>query len=438
MSPPHVRRRAQGSDSTPKHDATVTTVRKIHDAIERAQESRVTIFAFMFMAVVLAATLGWYKFNLSTNDEARLDGMAFEFRARTALNAIATNWNASMLYLQLGLVNFHIVRNCNTTRSEFEQLTNAGRYWSSAVIAAAEFVPKVVGEAERAYWEAEGKMLKSDYVFTTRNGTGALLPDPVHPVYFPVQFVMPLNDNIAAFGFDLYTNPERAAAIDSAGKTGQLTVSARLRLVQDASQYGVLVFAPFYKTPTGCSHNVNASGAQFIGLFLLVIKLESFLSESVGHLGLTDVDVYVFDKATDGTYRYLAFVSGPMEHCKETPKPTLTVAALITPQTILSASQSAPDIQAMYDIPVGSRVWTLFAVTRPHYLSARASSTPVALLVVSLLTSVSSYTLLGCIKGLKMFLISIERKREASAALNLHTTDPPSAEVICNLATSSC
>ncbi len=88
------------------------------------------------------------------------------------MSAIEANWQTSMLYLKLGLMNFYIVRNCSVTRSEFKELTDDKRSWNSKVIAAAEFVPKVVGEAERAYWEAEGKTLKSNYVFTTRNDNG--------------------------------------------------------------------------------------------------------------------------------------------------------------------------------------------------------------------------------------------------------------------------
>jgi CHASE1-domain containing sensor protein len=418
----------------------VTTGRKIHDAIERAQNNNRIKVALLLMATTITAFLAWYKFNRSRSDEARLDGLFFQASVTSALSAIEANWQTSMLYLKLGLMNFYIVRNCSVTRSEFKELTDDKRYWNSKVIAAAEFVPKVVGEAERAYWEAEGKTLKSDYVFTTRNDNGSLIPDPVHPVYFPVQFVEPLDGNAAAFGFDLYSNPERAATIDSAGKSGQLTVSARLSLVQDASQYGVLVVAPFYKTPTGCSrHGASASGAQFHGLFLLVIKLQSFLWESVGHLDITDIDVYLFEKAADGTYQYLAFVSGPGKHCMVTPTPTKTAAAKITPQTVLSASELAPDFQALYDIPVGSRTWTLFAVARPHYLSARISITPVVMLVVSLVASLWGTTLFGCITCLKKFLISIEPSARQDSAVKWHTADPgpQSAEAIYRITSSS-
>ena len=69
--------------------------------------------------------------------------------------------------------------------------------------------------------------------------------------YAPVLFLEPLNDeNRRAIGFDIYSEPRRRAAIDTALSSGEITMTAPITLIQDTTndvQSGVLVVLPTYK-----------------------------------------------------------------------------------------------------------------------------------------------------------------------------------------------
>ena len=63
------------------------------------------------------------------------------------------------------------------------------------------------------------------------------------PEYFPVFFVTPLESNEKAVGFDLASNAVRLAALCEAADTGEVRLTARIKLVQDEeSQNAFLAF----------------------------------------------------------------------------------------------------------------------------------------------------------------------------------------------------
>lgn len=70
----------------------------------------------------------------------------------------------------------------------------------------------------------------------------------VDSVTLPVTLISPLKGNEAALGFDLHSEPIRAAAIDTMRASGQTVISHVIKLVQDPKgPGGVLIFAPVHK-----------------------------------------------------------------------------------------------------------------------------------------------------------------------------------------------
>lgn len=65
---------------------------------------------------------------------------------------------------------------------------------------------------------------------------------------FPVTLITPLKGNEAALGFDLYSEPIRAQAIDTLLKTNKPSISQQIKLVQDPSgPGGMLILAPIHQ-----------------------------------------------------------------------------------------------------------------------------------------------------------------------------------------------
>ena len=76
-------------------------------------------------------------------------------------------------------------------------------------------------------------------------------PRGVRSVYGPILYLEPRTpENVGAIGYDMLSEPVRARAMLSARDTGRITMSARIRLVQDGGRDvpGLLAYAPVYRS----------------------------------------------------------------------------------------------------------------------------------------------------------------------------------------------
>ncbi|MFM7472067.1 MAG: CHASE domain-containing protein, partial [Nodosilinea sp.] len=72
------------------------------------------------------------------------------------------------------------------------------------------------------------------------------------PYHTPVTYVEPWAGNEVALGYDLNSNLIRAAAMNQARDTGQITATGGIRLVQEQrDQLGFLMFSPVYSPLPG-------------------------------------------------------------------------------------------------------------------------------------------------------------------------------------------
>lgn len=105
---------------------------------------------------------------------------------------------------------------------------------------------------------------------------GNIVPAPARDIYFVVRRITPIEGNENAYGFDIRSNPLARRAAETACKTGRLTVTEGLQLIQEAQRrIGVVFYAPVYeqgiKQPAG-----NGNPCRNItGLTASVFRLES-------------------------------------------------------------------------------------------------------------------------------------------------------------------
>ena len=76
-------------------------------------------------------------------------------------------------------------------------------------------------------------------------------PEGERPIYTSIVYLEPFNwRNQRAFGYDMYTESIRRAAMDEARDTGKTTITAKIILVQETEkdkQSGMLMFVPVYR-----------------------------------------------------------------------------------------------------------------------------------------------------------------------------------------------
>lgn len=128
------------------------------------------------------------------------------------------------------------------SRAEFSEFV-AGALEQHPGLRALEWIPIVPGE-QRAEYEAGARNDGlHDFEFKQETPELTLVPAERRPEYFPIYYMEP--PDRSALGFDVGASARRRAPVERARKTGQVTASERLRLVEDPpSVYSIAVYQP--------------------------------------------------------------------------------------------------------------------------------------------------------------------------------------------------
>jgi PAS domain S-box-containing protein len=171
------------------------------------------------------------------------------------------------------------------TRKDFRTLTShlLRRF---VAIRAVEWAPRVT-PADRNRFEVEQREEGVDFTIHDRDGNGDLVPAGDRALLYPVTYVEPVQSNEAAVGFDLASDPIRAAAITSTNRTGQVTATAPIALVQDPrDRTGILLTLSVSAGPNGA------------GVLLVVLQMDKFVEASLGPARQA-IEVRLADKQAD-------------------------------------------------------------------------------------------------------------------------------------------
>ncbi len=114
------------------------------------------------------------------------------------------------------------------------------------VIQAMEWIPRIE-ENDLREFERYNSVHIPGFTVTERSTQGELVPVSSRETYYPVQYVVPLDRNRLAVGYDIGSNQERKNMLTKALETNALTASSRVTLVQEqGDSYGILVTRPVF------------------------------------------------------------------------------------------------------------------------------------------------------------------------------------------------
>lgn len=157
-------------------------------------------------------------------------------------------------------------------RQEFETLT-AQILQRFPAIRAVEWAPQVSGAA-RSEFEAQHRQEFAQFSMLDRDENGRQVPAHDRAEHYPVTYVEPLRENEAAVGFDLTSDPIRATAIHETSRTGAVTATAPVALVQDPDNHsGTLLTLAV------------ADGAGGTGVLLFVMQMDKCVVAQLGTAG---------------------------------------------------------------------------------------------------------------------------------------------------------
>jgi diguanylate cyclase (GGDEF)-like protein len=214
----------------------------------------------------------------------------FDFRVRNAVMLITTRVHAyqQVLFSTAGLFQ----ASNNVGRNEFKIFANAQllseNYPGIQGVGYSLIVPPAQKNSHIASVRAEG--------FPNYN----LRPEGPRDLYTSIVYLEPFSDrNLRAFGFDMYSEPVRHAAMQKALDSDQAAVSDKVTLMQEAGkdvQAGFLIYLPVYRN--GRPHsNVIERRENALGWVYAPFRMNDFMSGVLGERG-NDLSIEIFDGDT--------------------------------------------------------------------------------------------------------------------------------------------
>lgn len=238
-------------------------------------------------------------------------------------------------------------------------------------IRALEWIPRV-SAAERADYEENARADGySDFRISERSSSGDMIAAAVRDEYFPVYFLEPYLGNERALGFDLGSNAARLEALRVARDTGQIAVTASIRLVQETgSQAGFLAFEPIYRTGTtpGTLEGRRSELAGFaLGVFGVGDIVSAVLIEESEPEAL---DTYLYDVSAEPGQRFLHY------------QPSGFPGAPVEPLPEDQLHEGLVHVEPLF---VGDRQWSLVFKPTPGFFSGAGEVEQWGVLCIGLL-----------------------------------------------------
>lgn len=263
-------------------------VRSLETHLQRVPElirARDLLTALVLIASLLVTYRLWTTAHNSA--EHALQG-AFDYRAREANELIRQRL---MIYEQvLRATKGLFVVSGDVSRGMFRTFVNSlgltGNYPGIEGIGYAVFVPP----AEKARHVMEVR----------REGfpNYTIWPEGEREVYTAIIYLEPFaGRNLRAFGFDMYSEPTRRAAMEKARDTGAAALSGKVTLVQEAGgeiQSGFLMYLPVYRDDTP-SNVPEQRRRNLTGWVYAPFRMGDFMQGLFDDLGV-DVDIEIYDQ----------------------------------------------------------------------------------------------------------------------------------------------
>jgi signal transduction histidine kinase/ActR/RegA family two-component response regulator len=196
----------------------------------------------------------------------------------------------------------------------------------------------------------------------------AVRPQGPRSQYSSIVFLEPFTDrNLRAFGYDMFSEEVRRAAMIQARDSGEPAVSGKVTLVQETAldvQAGVLMYLPLYKAglPTA---TVAERQAALLGFVYSPFRINDLMRGILGH-GLPNLHFELYDGETVSTAAHL-YDSQP-------------------PDTLRSVASSR--LAARRTIDLSGRKWTALFSSLPELEAGMGGDQPLLIAVGGLAVDV--------------------------------------------------
>jgi len=249
------------------------------------------------------------------------------------------------------------------TRAEFATFSRELVEKQPAILAL-EWVPLITVAAQLEHEQRTREEGHAGYEIYELDGDGRRISVRSRPEYCPVHFVEPLAPSSAALGYDLCSDPVRAAAFRQARETGRRSMTGPVRLVQEPGDArSVLLFDPIY------AHVVAGDedrARRFRGAYVAVIRLPDLVAAVPAGGETAGLALTIYDRSAPADEQLLLDATSSQRG---------------TPPVQMADSRYLNE----FLLPVGERTWELHYTPTRAYVQSRRSSVPWLVLVGGLL-----------------------------------------------------
>jgi len=284
------------ADRKSRHDAASAAAQKVPVPNRWTRRNILHRSPWLVLVFSLLVTVLARPSAASTSRLARQE--YFDFRVREATTRIMQRMQAYQ-HVLLGVQGLYKA-SVSVERSEFrtyvESFDLAGNYPGIQGVGFSLIVPAAERDKHQNAVRVEG--------FPAYR----IRPEGERDPYTSIIYLEPFVDrNLRAFGYDMYSEPTRRAAMELARDSGAMAMSGKVRLVQesgDKEQAGFLLYLPVYRngSPLGTLAERRAS---IVGWAYAPFRMNDLMQGIHGeHASDLDIEIYDGREATAATLMY--------------------------------------------------------------------------------------------------------------------------------------
>lgn len=256
-------------------------------AVEHLPAPRPTAWLFPIVVLLASLTATYFLWRISSREIQHIAENQLNDHAQEITGQILKRLQENEKILLGGNALFS-VRGDDLTRQEWRQYTSSLKLDVNN--------PGILGFGFSA-WVPQGQMTAH---LNTIRAEGfseyTISPTGNRPFYTSIIWLEPFNEmNRRAFGYDMYTEPIRQAAMDRARDTGSASISDKVILVQEGEQgiqNGILMYLPSYRRdmPLG---TVEQRRAALRGFVYSPIRMHDFIHAALDNFPeLIEIAIY--------------------------------------------------------------------------------------------------------------------------------------------------
>ncbi|MDQ7817937.1 MAG: CHASE domain-containing protein [Melioribacteraceae bacterium] len=244
-------------------------------------------FILPFLVLLTSLVISYINWNVANRNAENELRSYFEYRARDVYNRIEQRIISYEQILRgaCGLFN----ASANVNRSEFRSFFNTLNLDIS--------YPGIQGVGFSLIVSPE--QIRKHILTIRAEGFPEykIRPEGFREIYTSIIYLEPFRDrNLRAFGYDMFSEPVRRKAMETARDSNKTVISGKVNLVQETGkevQAGFLIYLPVYKNGTQYT-TVSERRSNIIGWVYSPFRMNDFMDGLFGELA-ADLDVKIYD-----------------------------------------------------------------------------------------------------------------------------------------------